>query len=330
MRMRKKERGRWRGGETGNHFGQEREEGASFSSAASSKPSRAKKRNGRKTAFIKLSADARPCLRRFCARFSPSFHPARATNSAPQPPQLSVPHRLARLFRVRNSWPPLPPWNEVGMCKIVPRYALHHRVASSRSLYFLLSLSLALLFISSPHPSISFLDLFPWCSFRRSCSFSIFTPFLSFFHFSLSLCSLSLSPSFHNLALSSKFISFFRTFAFYSFALFDVSHFICVCLSSFAKEVLYQLRSYKNACTLGVSSCTNTIMRHAWDFIGLNSDFSRPRESSSAKAAGSIDRSASANDEYVSDCVSHCVSPVSSALRCVPAMVSRKAGARDN
>jgi len=111
-------------------------------SSSSPKPSRAKKRNGRKTAFIKLSADVHtlPISPRLSLS-SFAFHSAetRAFARAIPPPLTSPP---ATLFfspaPIRNSWPPLlPPWNEVGMCKIVPRYALHHRVASSPSALFL-------------------------------------------------------------------------------------------------------------------------------------------------------------------------------------------------
>lgn len=111
------------------------------------------------------------------------------------------------------------------MCKIVPRYALHHRVASSRSLYFLLSLSFALLFIS-PHPSISRKSLFLISSLLMF--FLLFLPSARFFSPrtlplfpSPSSIILSLSPSFHTLTLSPEFIS--------SLSLRSISfHFICV------------------------------------------------------------------------------------------------------
>lgn len=93
----------------------------------SSKLSRAKKRNGRKTAFIKLSAQT-------CIPFSRSvFHPADSLSRSTKPSRfllflfLSLSH--PGLLPVHNFWLPLLRWNEVGMCKIVPRYALHHRVA---------------------------------------------------------------------------------------------------------------------------------------------------------------------------------------------------------
>lgn len=164
-REREKERdevhGRWRGGETGNRRGQG-EARSSFSSAAAPKSSRAKKRNGRKTAFIKLSADARPLLRPFFARFSSPFHPPGTANSLLDSSTPRLPHLPARLFHVRNSWPLLLPWNEVGMCKIVPRYALHHRVASSRvALFPSLAFFRASLYLYPPRSSISFLDLHP-------------------------------------------------------------------------------------------------------------------------------------------------------------------------
>lgn len=83
--------------------------------------------------FVRLSPPRK--LRAF-ARAIPLSHPP------PSPPRLLFSPLFSPTFLpVRNSWPLLlPPWNEVGMCKIVPRYALHHRVASS-PLYFFLSLS---------------------------------------------------------------------------------------------------------------------------------------------------------------------------------------------
>lgn len=71
----------------------------------------------------------------------------------------------------------LPPWNEVGMCKIVPRCALHHQVASFRTFFFSLSLSsdplyLSLHFILHLPRFLSIVDF-------SEFFFSIFSPCLS-------------------------------------------------------------------------------------------------------------------------------------------------------
>lgn len=99
----------------------------------------------------------------FFAPSLPAFHPLftpRELQTRSSTPRL--PHLPARLFHVRNSWPLLLPWNEVGMCKIVPRYALHHRVASSRvALFPPLAFFRASLYLYPPRSSISFLDLHP-------------------------------------------------------------------------------------------------------------------------------------------------------------------------
>lgn len=152
-------------------------------SSSSSKPSRAKKRNGRKTAFIKLSADVHtllsppPCIPIF-VRLSPRENYGLSLGQT-LPSSTSL---LATLFcnppPVRNSWPPLPPWNEVGMCKIVPRYALHHRVASSPSALFL-----PLAFFRFPFIS-ALLSIFR--AFSRACFFwllSILATLHAFFSF---------------------------------------------------------------------------------------------------------------------------------------------------
>lgn len=71
-----------------------------------------------------------------------AFHP-RGNYGLSLPPRLLLSPLFspALLLFVIPSRRYYPPWNEVGMCKIVPRYALHHRVGSSCPLYFFLSLS---------------------------------------------------------------------------------------------------------------------------------------------------------------------------------------------
>lgn len=174
---------------------------------ATPKPSRAKKRNGRKTAFIKLSADVRhPPIPYPPPR--PRFTPRENYRLAPRSSRLL----LSRLLPPIVSFPfvipgrPLPPWNEVGMCKIVPRCALHHRVASFLPLFLPLAFlrsPLSLPPLYSPSFSLSFgHDFSDGCQFSP-ISFSIFphllVPFsllpsssphiclllFPFFHFSL-------------------------------------------------------------------------------------------------------------------------------------------------
>lgn len=96
----------------------------------------------------------------------------------------SLPPSFPGLLPVHNFWPPLPRWNEVGMCKIVPRYVLHHRVAllSARFIFFLL-----LSFV----PPFSSLSLF-----YSSCSL-VLVFFLFFFLFSSVFFSLFLYHFFY-------------------------------------------------------------------------------------------------------------------------------------
>lgn len=117
------------------------------------------------------------------------------------------------------------------MCKIVPRYALHHRVASSRvALFPPLAFFRASLYLYPPRSSISFLDLHPQCSsvsfLSLLCSLCpcvlsshLFSVSLSLRH-SQSLYSFSFSHSLYiNLTFTSEFI-FFVTFLRYSRHLF--------------------------------------------------------------------------------------------------------------
>lgn len=109
------------------------------------------------------------------------------------------------------------------MCKIVPRYALHHRVASSRvALFPPLAFFRASLYLYPPRSSISFLDLHPQCSSVSFLSLlcSLRPCVLSSHLFSVSLYSFSFSHSLYiNLTFTSEFI-FFVTFLRYSRHLF--------------------------------------------------------------------------------------------------------------
>lgn len=125
------------------------------------------------------------------------------------------------------------------MCKIVPRYALHHRVASSRSLYFLLSLSFALLFNFPPPISRKslFLISFPGLLFALSSLCSFFPSFLSSHPFSVpspfspSLLSLSLIPFSYSRTFFQVYLFFYVSFSmFFSF-------YLCLSHSSFVSTL---------------------------------------------------------------------------------------------
>lgn len=134
-----------------------------------------------------LSSPCSPCLRSsFAPRKLRAFARAIPLLPAPSPPRLLFSPLFSPTFLpVRNSWPLLlPPWNEVGMCKIVPRYALHHRVASSPPALFLpLAFFRPLL---SPLYSPSFALLLErvspgYCQYLPLCThFSFFLFFLPF------------------------------------------------------------------------------------------------------------------------------------------------------
>lgn len=81
------------------------------------KPSRAKKRNGRKTAFIKLSADVLPSglLLPLSLSSHRCFSPRGNYGAAPPLPATSLPRDFSLFslfvsFCSCNSWPPLPSW----------------------------------------------------------------------------------------------------------------------------------------------------------------------------------------------------------------------------
>lgn len=190
---------------------------------ASPKLSRAKKRNGRNTAFIKLSAQT--CTPVLPSRSANSLHFSSFLSFSPSPV----------FYPVRNSWPPLPPWNEVGMCKIVPRYALHHRVASLSARFifffrfFLPSPSLPFISFFIPLSLYSLLVNFLLELFLFYCLFISFSIFFSLFIY--------ISVFLFNFL---KF-SFFLFFSFLSSLFFRISfifHFFLISFESLSFVIL--------------------------------------------------------------------------------------------
>lgn len=149
------------------------------------------------------------------------------------PPFLSL--FLPSLLLVRNSWPPLPRWNEVGMCKIVPRYALHHLLASFRSFYFFLLFSFVPLFIAF----LILLSVF-WSSYLFS--------FLLFFLFSRSFSiSLTFPYFFLNFLIFIFVLKCFPSLIFFSISLYFclfISHFPLIFISHFIFLLYLYLLSY--------------------------------------------------------------------------------------
>lgn len=189
--------------------------------------------------------------------FVSAFHPVDTTGFRSGNPTPSTSPLLLTLFSrpppVRNSWPPLlPPWNEVGMCKIVLRYALYHRVASSPPALFLpLAFFRPLLSplyspssaLSLEHVSSGYCQYLPLCSNFSHFSFPLDLPRAFLLDHLIPSFYVS-SPCLSSSLLILTFLIFLRSFYFSLLYFSLVSFFLRISLSSAPTHFYFALLIY--------------------------------------------------------------------------------------